>query len=210
MRGNRPLRPRPGLHVGSIPACAGEPPSTTRLTNSCTVYPRVCGGTDTVARRVSPMVGLSPRVRGNHELTALRKQFDGSIPACAGEPSTQPPHRPGSGVYPRVCGGTRVAETVRLASPGLSPRVRGNRLPSDGAHRLSRSIPACAGEPSARSCRRGSKRVYPRVCGGTRQHKTGIHPPQGLSPRVRGNLLYDWEPLVRLRSIPACAGNPRG
>ena len=208
MRGNRPLRPRPGLHVGSIPACAGEPPSTTRLTNSCTVYPRVCGGTDTVARRVSPMVGLSPRVRGNHELTALRKQFDGSIPACAGEPSTQPPHRPGSGVYPRVCGGTRVAETVRLASPGLSPRVRGNRLPSDGAHRLSRSIPACAGEPTSGSPGAAPSAVYPGVCGGTFSPLMPTWIKTGLSPRVRGNPpAQDRHPSTP-GSIPACAGEP--
>ena len=70
------------------------------------VYPRVCGGTsiDTLVGRVD--TGLSPRVRGNPIGGMIVVQRDGSIPACAGEP-THNPFRPGRcAVYPRVCGGT--------------------------------------------------------------------------------------------------------
>ena len=51
-------------------------------------------------------------------------------------------------------------------------------------------------------------RVYPRVCGGTTAPRWTPMPPQGLSPRVRGNPVVS-SPRVRRRgSIPACAGEP--
>ena len=50
-------------------------------------------------------------------------------------------------VYPRACGGTEL-DTYATAIPvGLSPRVRGNQLLSSCEYRVSRSIPARAGEP---------------------------------------------------------------
>ena len=59
-------------------------------------------------------------------------------------------HLAGQTVYPRVYGGT--GQSVDLAAlyarPGLSPRVRGNRIPY-------------------RSSRAASTMVYPRVYGGT-------------------------------------------
>ena len=52
--------------VGSIPACAGEPPNAGRRPPPPGVYPRVCGGTETAGASWSRQNGLSPRVRGNH------------------------------------------------------------------------------------------------------------------------------------------------
>ena len=49
----------------SIPACAGEPLSTTLTALSPTVYPRVCGGTASCQWGPAARYGLSPRVRGN-------------------------------------------------------------------------------------------------------------------------------------------------
>ena len=59
------------------------------------------------------------------------------------------------------------------------------------------------------ACGTGEKfEVYPRVCGGTPLDAERLGPPQGLSPRVRGNLyVNDGDGLVH-RSIPACAGEP--
>ena len=72
-------------------------------------------------------------------------------------------------------------------SGGLSPRVRGNRVVAGGWCGPARSIPACAGEPSA-ACTGGiTCTVYPRVCGGTNLGATGNLSISGLSPRVRGN-----------------------
>ena len=151
------------------------------------VYPRVCGGTTT--RAGSPVY----RVRGNLD-----------------------------------------SRSTILLSVGLSPRVRGNLQAPVPASVPRGSIPACAGEPTAVTPRATEKpTVYPRVCGGTppsarvniagpglsprvrgnryrRRSGTGI---DGLSPRVRGNRLllrvYDTTDTGGLRSIPACAGEPR-
>ena len=59
-----------------------------------------------------------------------------------------------------------LAAAVILGVVGLSPRVRGNRSVIFLVAIVLRSIPACAGEPLQRYCRRGTRGVYPRVCGG--------------------------------------------
>ena len=91
-------------------------------------------------------------------------------------------------VYPRVCGGTVAPQAISFPKFGLSPRVRGNPAGTWYAHSTGRSIPACAGEPVSGRRWAVSRRVYPRVCGGT--------PDSRL-----------W-PILCLGSIPACAGEP--
>ena len=134
-----------------------------------------------------PPMGLSPRVRGNRDL------FHGSG-MCRRS-------------IPRVCGGT----IIRVVSPappmGLSPRVRGNRSECSISI-VSRSIPACAGEPChphmVRSARVSG--LSPRVRG---KHPVPSRPSsQGLSPRVRGNHQRGVYTNVPHGSIPACAGEP--
>ena len=51
-------------------------------------------------------------------------------------------------------------------------------------------------------------KVYPRVCGGTGRRQGRPSAGQGLSPRVRGNRVGIVHQVGRLRSIPACAGEP--
>ena len=174
------------------------------------VYPRVCGGTTIRARRTSSISGLSPRVRGNPFHHTSSPTEIGSIPACAGEPQTPSPSNCRRRVYPRVCGGTREATRQPQAARGLSPRVRGNRAYRRHPARLHRSIPACAGEPGR--LRKSGRRpqVYPRVCGGTRNTFRCPSSGGGLSPRVRGNPSQIAAPVPGNRSIPACAGEPRG
>ena len=74
----------------------------------------------------TPVLGLSPRVRGNLRTVGRIGAKNGSIPACAGEPGAWRPWLPSSRVYPRVCGGTFHADKNVHAVSGLSPRVRGN------------------------------------------------------------------------------------
>ena len=199
---------------GSIPACAGEPspPSSARVSGASGLSPRVRGNPP-VAKPSSAdhLLGLSPRVRGN----PLREPINaidtrrGSIPACAGEPPTPGAVAPAAstGLSPRVRGNqpgwTRNPRKIRSI-----PRVRGNRLRKQQPIIVAGSIPACAGEPHKLPPSRVSLRVYPRVCGGTSWIRCRDMTPQGLSPRVRGNLL---DPLPRhdsAGSIPACAGEP--
>ena len=65
VRGNHPQQQNPWIGVGSIPACAGEPLLQVLIVHQYWVYPRVCGGTDTLSRQRKTPAGLSPRVRGN-------------------------------------------------------------------------------------------------------------------------------------------------
>ena len=92
---------------------------------------------------------------------------------------------------------------------GLSPRVRGNLRPKAVGYGPGRSIPACAGEPVPRPVGVCRPRVYPRVCGGTVDEGMGAYCAKGLSPRVRGNPPASATGHQLLRSIPACAGEPR-
>ena len=114
-----------------------------------------------------PCLGLSPRVRGNHEAWASGTAYERSIPACAGEPAFWPLMRITSRVYPRVCGGTVVWRTTAARQAGLSPRVRGNPAGTYWLQIDYGSIPACAGEPRVVHSSGRVPGVYPRVCGGT-------------------------------------------
>ena len=132
VRGNPDCLFLHGHWHGSIPACAGEPPARPPLRLYLEVYPRVCGGTEPFPATFYLWDGLSPRVRGNLHSMFAKLSTTGSIPACAGEPVAIPNADGTVTVYPRVCGGTRFGPKNHCRNPGLSPRVRGNRIP--GAH----------------------------------------------------------------------------
>jgi len=167
VRGNRSYGWSRSGPDGSIPACTGEP-TTTRISAVChTVYPRVYGGTMNARYSWRASCGLSPRVRGNPRNQATRRASVGSIPACTGEPTSSAPTPVDGRVYPRVYGGTRPLSPFRNgvtvyprvyggtltfmprsgARLGLSPRVRGNLEGGPCRPCISRSIPACTGEP---------------------------------------------------------------
>ena len=208
VRGNRVLVPESRLSPGSIPACAGEPIGQSGTVSIHSVYPRVCGGTSSSGPPLPPLNGLSPRVRGNPGEWPIGRGFIGSIPACAGEPSFSSQYLATGTVYPRVCGGTGLSPRRRPIGLGLSPRVRGNPLPPARRWGSAGSIPACAGEPPRNPSVTDRQSVYPRVCGGTQPHGPRRECLRGLSPRVRGNPYRASQPMGRLRSIPACAGEP--
>ena len=146
VRGNPAYTHRFRAYPRSIPACAGEPPSSvldevlTEVYPACAgepfdpflcdrnegVYPRVCGGTRKHSPAGSLLTGLSPRVRGNPGGTAVAGGQGRSIPACAGEPPTTKTTPAVEAVYPRVCGGTVFGHRFLKFVGGLSPRVRGN------------------------------------------------------------------------------------
>ena len=107
VRGNRHDARTRVMHIRSIPARAGEPPRSSRLTSGSPVYPRACGGTAWIRGHCTAQTGLSPRVRGNLLVHRVNDQAFGSIPARAGEPETSTPFWRNLAVYPRACGGTR-------------------------------------------------------------------------------------------------------
>ena len=228
MRGNHGVPAGKATALRSIPACAGEPVDDAAVSARAAVYPRVCGGTASSISFATCVMGLSPRVRGNHFVTVYTIHRRRSIPACAGEPYRCIVYRRRTRVYPRVCGGTCARTRQDVGQAGLSPRVRGTFLPHPqrlpqyglsprvrgnlffGVHRdhSRRSIPACAGEPFHLMASRSAGAVYPRVCGGTLFTATIVPLGAGLSPRVRGNRRVSTPPGQIRRSIPACAGEP--
>ena len=135
--------------------------------------------------------------------------WQGSIPACAGEPSPAGWRFALRRVYPRVCGGTGMLPYALRSNGGLSPRVRGNPFGRLRGDDTLGSIPACAGEPTVAVSGEVTMTVYPRVCGGTGFVRPRSHCTPGLSPRVRGNHAPSSRPAHLVRSIPACAGEPR-
>ena len=86
--------------------------------------------------------------------------------------------------------------------------MRGNHHPHYHRTIPLGSIPAYAGEPTARRHSAGQAGVYPRVCGGTRGRAVYRPAAPGLSPRMRGNRVYRPGLSGSARSIPAYAGEP--
>ena len=107
----------------------------------------MCGGTQLIDLGLCSVAGLSPRVRGNREMTDTQQIKEGTIPACAGEPPLFTPFLSYTKDYPRVCGGTVELDFVPVEERGLSPRVRGNHINYYEVGDTSGTIPACAGEP---------------------------------------------------------------
>ena len=112
-RGNQWVKPQALAHTRSIPAWAGEPPLDDYFLRSYAVYPRVGGGTRAWMIPAPPVLGLSPRGRGNLLAGGQRHADSGSIPAWAGEPLSACGVPECFPVYPRVGGGTPTVWRLR-------------------------------------------------------------------------------------------------
>ncbi len=111
------------------------------------------------------------------------------------------------GSSPRVRGTGINSFAVPTTILGSSPRVRGTVAVFNALYTAFRIIPACAGNSSGRSTKRGRSRDHPRVCGEQPVRLRCRGTSRGSSPRVRGTVL----PLINVWCIdgiiPACAGN---
>ena len=133
---------------GSIPACTGKPPTLGPSPRLSSVYPRVYGETGASRVALAIRTGLSPRVRGNPEVSGIPVIVIRSIPACTGKPMSTMTRRSRSRVYPRVYGETSTAGRLAKLRQGLSSRVRGNPLLWQISCIVHGSIPACTGKPA--------------------------------------------------------------
>ena len=167
VRGNRLATDGGPGCAGSIPARTGEPPPPAPAALVPPVYPRAYGGTVDPGRPRDRLVGLSPRVRGNLLEPCRQGREVGSIPARTGEPECGRHKRIQPTVYPRAYGGTSDPGFIVWSGCGLSPRVRGNPLPSQVFRFPLGSIPARTGEPPGSRYAPPPHAVYPRAYGGT-------------------------------------------
>ena len=150
--------------------------------------------------------GLSPRTRGKLSEAGRPARRWRSIPAYAGETFGKSIPIFLRWVYPRVRGGNLLMAACCSGVRGLSPRTRGKLMVRSRPGWRGRSIPAYAGETSARGQSRGYPTVYPRVRGGNGGVRWGGVGQQGLSPRTRGKQTLNRPTLGISGSIPAYAG----
>ncbi len=192
-----------------IPAGAGEPDLQAPGRSVAGAYPRGRGGTSGFNSTRFWLNGLSPRARGNLADGEDEDEDDGPIPAGAGEPCARGCQGVIVMAYPRGRGGTRAAASRRPGLRGLSPRARGNRHREGDAYRPGGPIPAGAGEPDSSRPPIWRTMAYPRGRGGTDIANRISRLDKGLSPRARGNPAERRESEIRLRPIPAGAGEPQ-
>ncbi len=205
-RGRRPDPGGEGQQRGSIPACAGETPSGTRICPHVGVHPRVRGGDYQKTDRDASVSGPSPRARGRHHHRRPQSPDHRSIPACAGETikfGVVPIFR---WVHPRVRGGDHKALLMMRVPEGPSPRARGRRPEELYLAAGQGSIPACAGETQSAPDVVPLHRVHPRVRGGDLMRGSMKDRAEGPSPRARGRPTTTTSTEGGRRSIPACAG----
>ena len=100
-----------------------------------------------------------------------------------------------------------MCHNIRGLDNGLSPRIRGTEPLLLLLQLKLRFIPAYTGNGSPYDMRMIDQTVYPRVYG--ERLFRAIHPVlvAGLSPRIRGTVVYVAAKGVRMRFIPAYTGN---
>ena len=209
MRGNRARDRDHEDAVGPTPARAGQPSTRCTARSSPRAYPRACGATSASVLRLTHVLGLPPRVRGNLHLPIRYLTRERPTPARAGQPPPPRRGRPSAGAYPRACGATHLLVWDTDNDTGLPPRVRGNRMGRMRSRLVLRPTPARAGQPPFQGCYRGRRAAYPRACGATRSRDAAPLVDYGLPPRVRGNPRTACIPATRGRPTPARAGQPR-
>ena len=187
IRGNARLSVNASNALGSIPAHTGERRPGPIRNMDPWVYPRTYGGTRPPPGLSTPATGLSPHIRGNGDLTELRLNVAGSIPAHTGERPDAEPTCAMTGVYPRTYGGTQAKAIVILRIRGLSPHIRGNVKGRSFFLTLQGSIPAHTGERPGVLQAGPITGVYPRTYGGTSGPGRNPRMVPGLSPHIRGN-----------------------
>ena len=170
------------------------------------VYPRVGGGNQGAQSPPQGYKGLSPRGRG--KLIEYWDMWNNgrSIPAWAGETSPSWGWRSPPPVYPRVGGGNKPAEQMRLSRKGLSPRGRGKPLALGHSLIPPGSIPAWAGETGFFRYLIKAKAVYPRVGGGNFYMRYEPLYASGLSPRGRGKPCPPGQTAPQYRVYPRVGG----
>ena len=204
------LRPllRDHVHVGSIPAGAGEPARSISPPPCHRVDPRGRGGAHRGKPNYSVYKGRSPRARGSLRLDAGVGLPAGSIPAGAGEPAGPSRRAGGARVDPRGRGGAAIHRSGGNPTMGRSPRARGSHLFGSPIAFSQGSIPAGAGEPARRRGRPWRWWVDPRGRGGAAKRPRKDVIARGRSPRARGSRAHPRGSPARDGSIPAGAGEP--
>ena len=153
------------------------------------------------------MSGSSPLARGTRGAVLRGAQRERFIPARAGNTTAPPPPAPPTPVHPRSRGEHAQATMTATWEGGSSPLARGTLgIHPDGQVHL-RFIPARAGNTRPRSRRPARTPVHPRSRGEHWPGRRGTRRSHGSSPLARGTPARDRAGGLRVRFIPARAGN---
>ena len=193
-----------------IPAWAGNTTLPDHGEKSRSVHPRVGGEHAQLRDRGWMHDGSSPRGRGTHRIKPVRLRGIRFIPAWAGNTPVEASKAAKSTVHPRVGGEHYSARSRRKVAFGSSPRGRGTRSIARQGMDARRFIPAWAGNTHKDRPGQFALPVHPRVGGEHILASNHLFVASGSSPRGRGTLRLASTVLLRIRFIPAWAGNTRG
>ena len=127
MRGTLPLAHQLPVHVGIIPAHAGNTGWRRLAPNRPWDHPRACGEHDFQKIRVRVPLGSSPRMRGTRCSFLCPFMMQGIIPAHAGNTDIIHIANFRDKDHPRACGEHELSMPRKLTSSGSSPRMRGTQ-----------------------------------------------------------------------------------
>ena len=156
--------------------------------------------------RVQSSSGSSPRVRGKLGRNVVVCGFRRIIPASAGQTPTTPTAHYGITDHPRECGANFALRQRLEVVAGSSPRVRGKRPATRQRSTDTRIIPASAGQTARPRAPSSTCADHPRECGANVTLSLSVDREHGSSPRVRGKPGKAERAGLRVRIIPASAG----
>ena len=169
-----------------IPAGAGNTSDAYLIITGYQVYPRWRG--EHLCDNAYSLIfsGLSPLARGTHKHHYQRNHVFRFIPAGAGNTRTHRSQPILAAVYPRWRGEHINGLTSATGDVGLSPLARGTPVNKLQAERISRFIPAGAGNTREPVFVFQHETVYPRWRGEHAKLGGDIFENAGLSPLARG------------------------
>ena len=206
MRG-KPCRRHPEtLGVRIIPAHAGQTPQFGNGVWVETDHPRACGANKLPNAAALPVAGSSPRMRGKLDDSSAYMYTLRIIPAHAGQTGRVERASCFIADHPRACGANWCENANTVGERGSSPRMRGKRTGHRDIAQPHRIIPAHAGQTPKSAKTATSETDHPRACGANDMYLHLLMELAGSSPRMRGKLRLQHSPKIRLRIIPAHAG----
>ncbi len=171
------------------------------------VHPRGCGEHFAPSGSNPAQIGSSPRVRGTLGAEGKERYLKRFIPAGAGNTIQEDLAFSDVTVHPRGCGEHKDDRGFQVGDIGSSPRVRGTRAFTRARKPKRRFIPAGAGNTPTPGTKSSILSVHPRGCGEHAHIEARYRCATGSSPRVRGTHMVIPIITIKIRFIPAGAGN---
>ena len=206
MRGKLRALPWPDGSRRIIPAHAGQIPKSNTSYPTRSDHPRTCGANLSGRQQGSERFGSSPHMRGKHAHNPQRIQNKGIIPAHAGQTNRACIRNAVAWDHPRTCGANSRSPVFIGRVSGSSPHMRGKLIVMREIRNLLRIIPAHAGQTSVAGVRMPALTDHPRTCGANPHRSACSTTATGSSPHMRGKLRDRPTDLLRVRIIPAHAG----